>query len=181
MDIQYLLFLQNLRGATGGVFNEFFNALSKIAVDVMIFLPYLIFWCVDKVVCSVISIAVMSLYLSTKITWSHYVGIEFKFGCISILVLEIERDIDVLSDEVVGFDFRVPVVASSPLSRNSQFLVPGAIAGRPGLLDDSGYGLRCDGQQFVDGEIFDNLQFLLRLIAFEEFCVDVCCHVSLVV
>ena len=48
MDIQYLLFLQNLRGATGGVFNEFFNALSKIAVDVMIFLPYLIFWCVDK-------------------------------------------------------------------------------------------------------------------------------------
>ena len=48
MDIQYLLFLQELRNATGGVFNEFFNAVSKIAVDVMIILPYLIFWCVDK-------------------------------------------------------------------------------------------------------------------------------------
>ncbi|SEM12019.1 PAP2 superfamily protein [Butyrivibrio sp. ob235] len=48
MDIQYLLWLQELRNATGGTFDEFFNALSKIAVDVMPFLPFIIFWCVDK-------------------------------------------------------------------------------------------------------------------------------------
>ena len=48
MDIQYLLFLQGLREATGGVFNEFFNGISKIAVDVMPFLPLFIFWCVSK-------------------------------------------------------------------------------------------------------------------------------------
>ena len=48
MDIQYLLLLQDLRNATGGVFNEFFNALSKFAVDIMPFLPFVIFWCVNK-------------------------------------------------------------------------------------------------------------------------------------
>ena len=47
-DIQYLLFLQNLRIATGGIFDEFFNALSKFAVDVMPFLPFLVFWGADK-------------------------------------------------------------------------------------------------------------------------------------
>lgn len=48
MDIQYLLWLQELRNATGGVFDEFFNALSKFAVDIMPFLPFVIFWGVDK-------------------------------------------------------------------------------------------------------------------------------------
>ncbi|MBR1640846.1 MAG: phosphatase PAP2 family protein [Butyrivibrio sp.] len=48
MDIQYLLLLQELRNATGGIFNEFFNALSKFAVDVLPFLPFVIFWGVDK-------------------------------------------------------------------------------------------------------------------------------------
>lgn len=48
MDIQYLLLLQHLREATGGIFDEFFNALSKFAVDIMPFLPYIIFWCADK-------------------------------------------------------------------------------------------------------------------------------------
>lgn len=48
MDIQYLLALQDLRNATGNVFNEFFNALSKVAVEIMPFLPFIIFWCVDK-------------------------------------------------------------------------------------------------------------------------------------
>lgn len=48
MDIQYLLFLQNIRIATGGVFDEFFNAISKFAVDLMPFLPFIIFWCVSK-------------------------------------------------------------------------------------------------------------------------------------
>ena len=48
MDIQYLLWLQELRNATGGIFDEFFNGLSKFAVDIMPFLPYIVFWCVDK-------------------------------------------------------------------------------------------------------------------------------------
>ena len=47
-DLQYLLFLQNLRETTGGVFDEFFNALSKFAVDILPFLPYIIFWCLNK-------------------------------------------------------------------------------------------------------------------------------------
>lgn len=48
MDIQYLLFLQNIRIATGGVFDEFFNAVSKVAVDIMPFLPFIVFWCVCR-------------------------------------------------------------------------------------------------------------------------------------
>lgn len=47
-DLQYLLFLQNLRESTGGLFDEFFNALSKFAVDILPFLPYIIYWCVNK-------------------------------------------------------------------------------------------------------------------------------------
>ena len=48
IDLQYLLFLQNLRLATGGIFDEFFNGMSKVAVDVLPFLPFLIFLCVNK-------------------------------------------------------------------------------------------------------------------------------------
>ena len=48
MDIQYLLWLQDIRNATGGMFDEFFNALSKFAVDIMPFLPFIVFWCADK-------------------------------------------------------------------------------------------------------------------------------------
>ncbi|WP_035784912.1 phosphatase PAP2 family protein [Butyrivibrio sp. MC2021] len=48
LDIQYLLLLQDLRNATGGIFNEFFNAISKFAVDILPFLPFVIFWGVDK-------------------------------------------------------------------------------------------------------------------------------------
>lgn len=48
MDIQYLLFLQDLRNATGGALNEFFNAISKIAVEIMPFLPFFVFWCVSR-------------------------------------------------------------------------------------------------------------------------------------
>ncbi len=48
IDIQYLLWLQDIRNATGGIFNEFFNSISKVAVDIMPFLPFIIFWCVDK-------------------------------------------------------------------------------------------------------------------------------------
>ena len=48
MDIQYLLFLQDLRNATGGALNEFFNAISKIAVEIMPFLPFFVFLCVSR-------------------------------------------------------------------------------------------------------------------------------------
>ncbi len=47
-DIQYLLMLQELRNATEGIFDEFFNSLSKFAVDILPFLPFVIFWGVDK-------------------------------------------------------------------------------------------------------------------------------------
>ena len=47
-DIQYLLFLQNLRLMTGGIFDEVFNAISKFAVDYMIMIPYIVYWSVDK-------------------------------------------------------------------------------------------------------------------------------------
>lgn len=48
MDIEYLLMLQNLRNALGGTLDEFFNAVSKVSVGVMMVLPCVIFWCVDK-------------------------------------------------------------------------------------------------------------------------------------
>lgn len=47
-DIQCLLWLQDLRNATGGMFDEFFNALSKFAVDILPFLPYIVFWGCNK-------------------------------------------------------------------------------------------------------------------------------------
>ena len=48
IDIQYLLLLQELRLATGGIFDELFNSISKFAVDIVPFLPFVVFWCVDK-------------------------------------------------------------------------------------------------------------------------------------
>ena len=48
IDLQYLLFLQGIRISTGGVFDEFFNALSKFAVDILPFLPFIVFWSVNK-------------------------------------------------------------------------------------------------------------------------------------
>ena len=48
MDIKYLLFLQGLRLATGGIFDEVFNGISKVAVDIMPFLPMFVFWCVSR-------------------------------------------------------------------------------------------------------------------------------------
>ncbi|MCR5485963.1 MAG: phosphatase PAP2 family protein [Lachnospiraceae bacterium] len=48
MDLQYLLWLQEIRLATGGIFDEFFNAISKFAVDILPFLPFVIYWAVDK-------------------------------------------------------------------------------------------------------------------------------------
>ena len=48
MDISYLLFLQDLRNATGGVFDELMNAITKFSVDILPLLPFIVFWCVDK-------------------------------------------------------------------------------------------------------------------------------------
>ena len=48
MDMDYLFFLQGIREATNGAFDEFFNMISKIAVDIMPILPLMIFWAVDK-------------------------------------------------------------------------------------------------------------------------------------
>jgi hypothetical protein len=48
IDLQYLLWLQDLRAATGGIFDEFFNGLSKFAVEIMPFLPFLIFWGISR-------------------------------------------------------------------------------------------------------------------------------------
>ena len=48
IDISYLLWLQDLRNAIGGIFDEVFNMLSKISVEVIIMLPFLIYWGCDK-------------------------------------------------------------------------------------------------------------------------------------
>ncbi|MCR4823402.1 MAG: phosphatase PAP2 family protein [Treponema sp.] len=48
LDIQYLLFLQNLRELTGGIFNEIFNGFSKVGIEVVTLLPIVIYWSVDK-------------------------------------------------------------------------------------------------------------------------------------
>lgn len=49
MDIQYLLFLQNLREVTGNVFSDFFGKVTKAGEDLI---PYLIalaiYWCFSK-------------------------------------------------------------------------------------------------------------------------------------
>lgn len=49
LDIQYLLFLQNIRNSLGGVFNEFFAFITNAAVSYYIILiPLIIYWAVDK-------------------------------------------------------------------------------------------------------------------------------------
>ena len=49
MDIEYLLFLQNIRNALNGVLNGFFEFVTNIAVGYYIFLiPLIIYWTVDK-------------------------------------------------------------------------------------------------------------------------------------
>lgn len=49
MDIQYLLFLQDLREAMGGVFNSFFLQISDLSYGIYIWLlACVLFWAVDK-------------------------------------------------------------------------------------------------------------------------------------
>lgn len=47
-DLQYLLWLQDLRELTGGIFDSFFNGISKLAVDVLVFVPFIVYWAIDK-------------------------------------------------------------------------------------------------------------------------------------
>lgn len=49
MDIQYLLFLQNLREMSGGVFDAFFIEITTYSEALIAFLLLgLVYWCVDK-------------------------------------------------------------------------------------------------------------------------------------
>lgn len=49
MDIQYILALQNLREAMGGVLNEFFVQISDLSYGIFIWmLACILFWGVDK-------------------------------------------------------------------------------------------------------------------------------------
>lgn len=49
MDIQYLLFLQDVREAIGGVFNDFFLQISDLSYGIFIWmLACIMFWAVDK-------------------------------------------------------------------------------------------------------------------------------------
>ncbi len=49
MDIQYLLFLQNMREAMGGVLNSFFLQISDLSYGIFIWtLACVLFWSVDK-------------------------------------------------------------------------------------------------------------------------------------
>ena len=48
IDIQYLLFLQQLRMMLGGHLDEIFNGISKFATDFLPFLPYIIYWGVHR-------------------------------------------------------------------------------------------------------------------------------------
>lgn len=49
MDIQYLLFLQDLRESMGGVLNNFFIQISDLSYGIFIWmLACVLFWAVDK-------------------------------------------------------------------------------------------------------------------------------------
>lgn len=49
MDIEFLLFLQNIREATGGIFNDLFSFVTKFGETAVLILPLAaIYWCLDK-------------------------------------------------------------------------------------------------------------------------------------
>lgn len=49
MDIEFLLFLQNVRELTGGIFNDFFSFVTKFGETAVLILPLAaIYWCLDK-------------------------------------------------------------------------------------------------------------------------------------
>ena len=49
MDINYLIALQNFREATGGIFNSFFELITKFGeTSVLMLIIGLVYWCLDK-------------------------------------------------------------------------------------------------------------------------------------
>ena len=48
MDIEYLLWLQNLREITGNIFTPFMENFSVFAVSWLAFVPVFIYWCINK-------------------------------------------------------------------------------------------------------------------------------------
>lgn len=48
MDIEYLLFLQNLRNSTNNALTPFFESLSLFAVTYLVLVPVFVYWAIDK-------------------------------------------------------------------------------------------------------------------------------------
>ena len=48
MDIEYLLWLQNLREASGNVFTPFMMWVSNFSVGGMLLIPVFVYWCISK-------------------------------------------------------------------------------------------------------------------------------------
>lgn len=48
MDIEYLLWFQNFREATGNIFTPFMAGYSDFAVSILAFVPAIIYWCMNK-------------------------------------------------------------------------------------------------------------------------------------
>lgn len=69
MDIQYLLFLQNLRELSGGVFDSFILHITSLGEAVITYLLLaLIYWCVDKRTGQL-----MALNVSIACTWNQFI------------------------------------------------------------------------------------------------------------
>ncbi|MBQ4254326.1 MAG: hypothetical protein II712_05785, partial [Erysipelotrichaceae bacterium] len=48
IDIEILLWLQQLRNSLGGALDEIFNGISKVSVVVMPLLPAIVYWCLSR-------------------------------------------------------------------------------------------------------------------------------------
>ncbi len=48
MDIDFLLWLQNLREATGNVFTPFMDWFSFAVITWVLFVPFVVYWCISK-------------------------------------------------------------------------------------------------------------------------------------
>ena len=69
MDIQYLLFLQTLREAFGGMFDAFMLKATELGEQTITFLLMaFIYWCVDKR-----AGVLMSFNVSIACTWNQFI------------------------------------------------------------------------------------------------------------
>ena len=48
MDLTYLLWLQDIREATGNIFTPFMDIVSWAAVRIIILVPFFVYWCISK-------------------------------------------------------------------------------------------------------------------------------------